>query len=200
MSNKDFFAAIEGRRSHYALSNEKIVSEERIHELVNHAVLNTPSSFNSQSGRVVVLLGDQHKKLWEITTDTLKKIVPAEQFGSTQEKMDAFGAGYGTILFFEDNAVVKGLQEQFPLYSEKFPIWSRESGGMLQYVIWTALEVEGLGASLQHYNPLIDDAVKAEWNIPASWELNAQMPFGKPLATPGEKASNPVEDRVKVYK
>ena len=30
---------------------------------------------------------------------------------------------------------------------------------MLQLVVWTALEAEGLGATLQHYNPLIDDEV-----------------------------------------
>lgn len=36
---------------------------------------------------------------------------------------------------------------------------------MHQLVVWTALETEGLGATLQHYNPIIDDEVKNEWNI-----------------------------------
>lgn len=26
---------------------------------------------------------------------------------------------------------------------------------MIQFAVWTALETEGLGASLQHYNPII---------------------------------------------
>lgn len=71
---------------------------------------------------------------------------------------------------------------------------------MLQYVIWTALELEGLGASLQHYNPLIDEEVKKEWQIPSNWKLIAQMPFGKPTAEAGAKEFQPLEDRVKVFK
>jgi predicted oxidoreductase (fatty acid repression mutant protein) len=71
---------------------------------------------------------------------------------------------------------------------------------MLQLVIWTALENEGLGASLQHYNPIIDEEVKKEWSIPENWKLIAQMPFGKPTAPAGEKQFNPVEDRVKIFK
>ncbi|OBR65933.1 nitroreductase [Paenibacillus oryzae] len=197
---KSFNEAIESRRSIYAISSEKVVSDERIQEVVNHAVKHTPSSFNSQSARVVVLAGEQHKKLWNLTTETLKAIVPADQFGPTQEKMNAFGAGYGTVLFFEDTEVIEGLQKQFAAYADNFPIWSNQSNGMLQLVVWTALEQEGFGATLQHYNPLIDDAVKAEWSIPASWKLIAQMPFGKPVAPAGEKQFAPLEGRVKFIK
>ena len=71
---------------------------------------------------------------------------------------------------------------------------------MHQLVVWTALEAEGLGASLQHYNPLIDDEVKKEWNIPDNWKLIAQMPFGNPTSQAGEKEFQPLEDRVKFYK
>lgn len=197
---KDFYTAVEGRRSIYAISNEQVISDEKLHEIINHAVKHTPSAFNSQTARVVVLLGDHHKKLWSMTTDALKAIVPADNFESTQQKMDMFGAGYGTVLFFEDEDVVKGLQEQFALYADNFPIWSQQSSGMHQFVVWTALELEGYGATLQHYNPLIDDAVKAEWSIPANWKLIAQMPFGKPVAPAGVKEFKPLEDRVKYFK
>ncbi|MCR2803612.1 nitroreductase family protein [Paenibacillus soyae] len=199
-ATKNFYEAVEARRSIYVISNEQVVSDERIQEVVNHAVKHTPSSFNSQSARVVVLIGDKHKKLWSITTETLKAIVPADQFGSTQDKMNMFGAGYGTVLFFEDQEVVEGLQKQFPSYADNFPVWSNQSNGMLQYVIWTSLELEGFGATLQHYNPLIDDKVKAEWNIPSSWKLLAQMPFGKPVAPAGDKEFKPLEERVKFIK
>ncbi|KYD05487.1 nitroreductase family protein [Heyndrickxia sporothermodurans] len=199
MNKNDFYTAIENRRSIYGISSEAVVSNERIQEVINHAVKHTPSSFNSQTARVVVLTGESHTKLWNITTETLRKIVPAENFGPTEDKMNAFGSGYGTVLFFEDNSAIEGLQKQFPLYAENFPIWSLQSNGMLQHVIWTSLEVEGFGASLQHYNPLIDDEVKKEWNIPSEWKLLAQMPFGKPTAPAGEKQFAPLEDRVKFY-
>ncbi|WP_047152972.1 nitroreductase family protein [Aneurinibacillus tyrosinisolvens] len=197
---KDFRTAVEGRRTIYGLNKETVLSDERIQEIVNHAVKYTPSAFNSQSARVVVLLGEQHDKLWDITKETLRKIVPEEQFAPTEERMNAFRSGYGTILFFEDSSVVENLQRDFALYKDNFPVWSQQSSGMLQYVVWTSLEIEGFGASLQHYNPLIDDEVKKEWNVPAEWKLIAQMPFGKPTAPAGEKAFQPLEDRVKVFK
>ncbi|GKV67342.1 nitroreductase [Sporosarcina sp. NCCP-2331] len=198
--SKTFTDAVESRRSVYAISGEPVISDERIEELIVHAVTHTPSAFNSQSGRVIVLLGNSHKKLWKITEDTLRKIVPAERFHTTEERIASFGSGYGTVLFFEDMALVESLQNQFPAYKDNFPIWSLQSSGMLQYVIWTSLQEEGFGSSLQHYNPLIDDEVKRQWEVPDSWKLIAQMPFGKPLIEAGEKEIKPVEDRLKVFK
>jgi uncharacterized protein len=196
-----FMEAVKGRRTYYALSKEQVVTEDRIQEIVNEAVKYVPSAFNSQSARVVVLFGEQHNRLWDIVKAELKKIVPAEGFQATEEKINgAFRSGYGSLLYFEDMNVVEGLQQQFPAYKDNFPVWSNQSSGMLQFTIWTALEMEGLGVSLQHYNPVIDDAIKAMWHIPASWRLIAQMPFGKPLSQPGQKEFQSVEERVKIYK
>lgn len=197
--SSNFNQAVENRRSIYAIGKESPISDQEIQAIVEHAVKYVPASFNSQSARVVILLKEQHDRLWELTKETLRKIVPAESFAATEEKINSFKNGYGTVLFFEDQAVVEGLQNSFALYKDNFPIWSLQSSGMLQFTIWTALEEAGLGASLQHYNPLIDDQVKAEWGIPESWKLWAQMPFGKVLAPAGEKEFLPLEARVKVF-
>lgn len=58
---------------------------------------------------------------------------------------------------------------------------------MHQLAIWTMLDDMGLGASLQHYNPLIDDEVRRTWQLPAEWMLIAQMPFGTPLDVPAPR-------------
>ena len=195
----EFLSAVKNRRSVYAITKESPVSDERIGELVKEAVKHSPSAFNSQSGRAVVLLGKHHDMLWDETREILRKIVPADAFAKTDEKITSFRNGYGTVLFFEDQDVVRGLQESFALYKDNFPVWSLHSSGMLQFVVWTALEAEGLGASLQHYNPLIDGFVAKQWNIPESWKLQSQLVFGKPSAAPGEKQFSPVEDRVKVF-
>ncbi|CAH0181945.1 nitroreductase family protein [Peribacillus sp. NPDC101481] len=197
---KDFYTAIKERRSFYGINKEVGVSDEKIKEIVEFAVKHTPSAFNSQSSRLVVLTGSAHDKLWDITTQALKKAVGEGDFSGTQQKMDSFKAGYGSILFFEDESVVKSLQEQFATYADNFPIWSQQTSGMHQLVVWTALEAEGLGATLQHYNPLIDDEVKKEWSVPSNWKLIAQMPFGNPTAQPGDKEFKPLEDRIKFYK
>ncbi|MGG0846373.1 nitroreductase family protein [Peribacillus simplex] len=197
---KDFYTAIKERRSYYGINKEVQVSDEKIKEIVEFAVKHTPSAFNSQSSRLIVLSGSAHDKLWDITTQALRKAVGEGDFSGTQQKMDSFKAGYGTILFFEDESVVKSLQEQFATYADNFPIWSQQTSGMHQLVVWTALEAEGLGATLQHYNPLIDDEVKKEWDVPSNWKLIAQMPFGNPTAQPGDKEFKPLEDRIKYYK
>ncbi|ALB47236.1 MULTISPECIES: nitroreductase family protein [Clostridium] len=198
--SKDFFAAVADRRSFYGISKEKVVSDDRINEIIEHAVKHTPSSFNSQSARVVLLLGDHHDRLWDITENALRKIVPEDKFEPTQEKINSFRSGYGTVLFFEDNSVIESLQQQFSLYKDNFPIWSQQASGMHQFVIWTALEIEGFGASLQHYNELIENDIKKEWGISDDWKLIGQMPFGKPTADPGPKEFKPLEERIKVFK
>lgn len=58
------------------------------------------------------------------------------------------------------------------------------------------LEDAGMGASLQHYNPLIDDEVRKAWNLPGDWKLVAQMPFGVPVAQPGSKEVMSLDERV----
>jgi predicted oxidoreductase (fatty acid repression mutant protein) len=197
---KDFYTAVKERRSYYGIGDEKVVLEERISEVVKDAVKYTPSAFNSQGARVVLLFGENHNQLWGITKEILRDIVPEEQFGDTKEKMNSFRSGYGTVLFFIDDNVVESLQKKYTSYKDNFPVWAQHSNGMLQYVVWTSLEAEGLGASLQHYNPLIDDEVKAKWDIPDNWELIAQMPFGSRRDEPGEKEFEPIEERVKVIK
>lgn len=198
--SKDFYTAVAERRSIYGISKEISVTDAKIQEVIEAAVKHSPSAFNSQSARVVVLLGEQHDKLWDITKEVLRKIVPAEAFAPTDEKITSFKNGYGTVLFFEDESVVKELQDKFALYKDNFPIWSQQSSGMLQFVIWTALEGEGLGATLQHYGSLIEEQVTTEWKIPPTWKLIAQLPFGQPTATPGPKEFKPLADRIKVFK
>lgn len=198
--NKSLYDAVKERRSFYAIGKDPVVSDEEILNIINHAVQYTPSAFNSQGARVIVLLGDDHNRLWSITKDTLKDIVPPENFSATEEKLTSFQNGYGTILYFEDQETVTGLQMKFPLYQENFPVWSLQSSGMLQNNIWMMLEAAGLGVSLQHYNPLIDEKVKATWKAPESWKLLAEMPFGKPLASPDPKTFLPLSDRIKIFK
>jgi len=197
---KDFASAVKNRRTYYGISKKVHVSNAKIQEIVENAVKHAPSSFNVQSGRAILLLGKHHDKLWDITKETLRKIVPADHFAPTEAKMEGFKSGYGTVLFFEDQVPVQKLQEQFPSYAHNFPIWSEHSSGMIQYIVWTALELEGLGASLQHYAPLIDEAVQDEWRVPKTWKLIAQMPFGQPTQPAGDKEFQPLADRVKLHK
>jgi len=176
--NNSYIETIKKRRSQYSLGKDLPLPQTDVTALIQEAVRQSPSAFNSQSSRAVILFGAQNIKFWNLVKDALQKIVPADSFAQTAQKIDSFAAGAGTVLFFEDQDVVKGLQERFATYADNFPIWSEHSTGIAQYAVWTALTSVNIGASLQHYNPIIDAVVQNEWNTPASWKLRAQMPFG----------------------
>ena len=132
--------------------------------------------------------------------EVYKAMLPAEAFEQAKGKYMGFRGGYGTVLWYEDTERVREFQERFKLYEEKFPMWSEQSNGMHQYVLWTALEAEGMGVNLQHYNPIIDVRLQTEYGIPATWSLKSQMVFGKPTGPPkAGKTFEPVEERVKYF-
>lgn len=192
---------IENRRTYYSINDKSPISDDELKEIIDFSVLNVPSAFNSQSARIVLLLNNNHKKLWDIVKKTLKTMVPEDAYPATESKIDnAFAAGYGTVLFYEDESVIEGLQQAFPSYSENFPVWSQQASGMHQYVIWTLLEDAGFGASLQHYNPIIDEEVAKTFKINKDWKLIAQMPFGMPTGEPSPKEFQPLESRVRILK
>lgn len=197
--SEDLSSLFVKRRSIYRLGNETALAENDITEIITHALKFCPSAFNSQSARVVVLYGEHYRKFWDIVLTELSKIVPDDKMPQTIEKIKSFTTGIGTILFFEDCTTIENLQKKFPLYSENFPKWSLQSSGMLQYMIWLALAEHGIGASLQHYNPLIDNEVRLAFDLPEHWMLLSQMPFGSVSAPADEKSFLPIEDRLKVF-
>ena len=187
MTDNRFLDIARKRRTQYALGRDLPISKDQVTDLIKEAIRLAPSSFNSQSSRALILHGAESVKFWEIVKDELRKIVPADAFPTTEEKIDGFAAGAGTVLFYEDREPVKALQEKFPLYADNFPVWSEHATGIAQYAVWMALAEAGIGASLQHYNPVVDEAVRREWGIPESWKLRAQMPFGSNEAPFAEK-------------
>ncbi|HAZ1191973.1 TPA: nitroreductase family protein [Enterococcus faecium] len=194
-----FTDTLKSRRSIYHLGRNVSLSNEELTTLIKEAIKESPTAFNAQSTRAVILFGDAHEKLWEITEEALRPLTPAEAFPNTQNKLAGFKNGYGTVLFFKDTDVVKGLQEQFELYADNFPDWSEQSNGIATANTWVALVDKGLGANLQHYNPVIDEAVAKEWNIPSNWKLRSQLVFGSPETPAGEKEYMNDADRFRVF-
>ncbi len=175
------------RRTQYALGRDLPVSNEDVDALVRDCVRFSPTAFNCQGTRVLILFGQQSDALWDITTEALREVVPPEDFANTERRIAGFAAGAGTILFFEDQQVMRDFQHKNPSYADQFPVWADQSNGMAQIVVWTALAEVGVGGSLQHYNPLIDAGVSERWSLPGTWKLRAQMPFGSNRAPFAEK-------------
>jgi len=174
-----FVDAMVERRSIYTLTKDTPISDARVKELLVHAARYVPSSFDSQTTRIVALLNDDHDQFWDITMEVLRPHLDSpDKVKNTEGKIQGFRAARGTILFFEDPNPVKEMQTKYAAYADKFPTWATESGAMHQYALWTALEAEGCGANLQHYNPLVDQRVKEKWGINMEWQLKAQLVFG----------------------
>lgn len=197
----NFITLMKNRRSIYNLTNEMPFNDEELVKKIEEVIVNTPTAFNSQSSKAVLLLGENHKKLWnEITLEILRTVTPPEAFENTTKKINSFANAYGTILFFDDANITNDLSEKYALYKDMFLPWSEHSNGMLQFAVWMMLTSEGIGASLQHYNPIIDEKVKTEFNIDPNWRLVAQMPFGVLGAPAGKKTSKDAKELLKVIK
>jgi predicted oxidoreductase (fatty acid repression mutant protein) len=197
--------AIALRRSIHALAPESPVSDDRILKIVQHALTHGASPFNVQSARAVILLKKEHEKLWDLAADAASKSFPASLYESLKPKLAQYRAGYGTVMWFEDQQRFSDVEQQlgpavWAGVKNKMPQWSEHSTGMHQYAVWMALVAEGFGCNLQHYSPFIDKSVQEQWNIPSDWSLKAQLVFGKPVGPPREKTVLSLEQRVIVHK
>ncbi|KAM5519486.1 nitroreductase HBN1-like protein 2 [Fusarium oxysporum f. sp. phaseoli] len=131
-----YLEAAHNRRSIYQLNRSSSISDDMIEEIIHQAIENVPSSFNSQSTQLVVLLKENHHKFWILGLEGLKAIVPPDSWPKAEKRITGFRDAYGSVLFYEDPKVISELQVNW------------QSAG---------LEAEGFGANLQHYNPLPDE-------------------------------------------
>ena len=173
----NIYEGLKQRRSNYQLNKELPVSTDEIHALIDEVTELVPDAFNMKSARVVVALGEKQNELWDGI-------------------YDVFG---GKVARGKIDEVVRGLQEKFAAYAENFPVWANQANGMLQINIWSALRELGVGANIQHYNPVIDDFVREKFGLPESWKLIAQMPFGGIVMEPAPKDKEDISERVKFY-
>lgn len=86
------------RHSFYNITNDCPLTAEEIENLVQKSLELYPSPFNSQSARVMVLFGKNHKNLWSITQTELLKAAPKEKAQQFRIKLQALLTG--TELFY----------------------------------------------------------------------------------------------------
>ncbi|KAJ7254591.1 putative nitroreductase family protein [Mycena rebaudengoi] len=201
-----YLTAVATRRSNYSLTPKSSISDEKLEAIVTAAVKHAPSPFNIQAGRAVLVIGAENTKLWELVKDYTAPGLEGEarEAKAAEHRLNLFETGYGSVLFFEDQAVIDDKSTKVPpTYAKHLPVWSTNATGMMQHVVWTAFTLEGLGASLQHngaYSDELSATILKTFGLPSTWTSTAIMPFGVPGAPPGEKVFGPLEDRVKVFK
>jgi predicted oxidoreductase (fatty acid repression mutant protein) len=164
---KSLLDAFRDRRSIYKLAKESPISDDRIRDLTYFTIKHTPSSFNVQSARAIILFGKQHDKFWQKADEAIKGMVPEEVYTHHMKpRVDGFAGAYGSasfsslfpgiradnkqVLFFEDETDLIELQQKNPMVAGLVNEWSDHSGGAHHVLLWAALEAEGLGCNLQH--------------------------------------------------
>lgn len=185
--------SLEKRRTYYNINKELPVSEKEIEDKIKIVTELVPDAFNMKSARVVIVFNEKHDQLWDEIYNIFEGQVP-------RDKIDSFKSGAGTVLFFYDLETINNMQVEFTTYADKFPIWANQANGMLQLSVWSMLRELNIGASLQHYNPIIDSKIKEMFGIPENYKLLAEMPFGGIVSEPDEKEKEDINKRVKIIK
>ena len=85
----------------YTLGNKSSVPDARIEEMVRAVAESAPSSYNSQSQRYVLLLGERSKNFWEQVTDIVKPLIIGamgeEGWNFFSGRMAVFRGAYGSV-------------------------------------------------------------------------------------------------------
>ena len=94
---------VKTRRTFYSLKAESPISDDAIERIVQDSILHVPSSFNTQTSRIVILLKMEHQKVWDIALNAVEELVavgrvPKDMFENrTKPKLQACRAAYGTV-------------------------------------------------------------------------------------------------------
>ncbi|MBG9979976.1 nitroreductase family protein [Facklamia sp. DSM 111018] len=190
------------RRSHYVVGKNVDYTVEEIADYIGKVALEVPTAFNSQTSRLVIVTGEANAKVWNIIHQTQKEVLPAEMYEYFKGLFEGSeNNAFGTILFFEDREAIKA---NIPTNEERQEIYKEQNAANTQYATWLALTELDLGATLQHFNvgykQGFDRSLREALNLPESWELNAQMPFGSIEAEANPKDKMPVDEKVLVIK
>ncbi|MFY9262820.1 MAG: nitroreductase [Actinomycetaceae bacterium] len=169
---------IKARRSFYQIGTNTDKNADDVVAALRAVISSVPSAVNSQSSRLVVVTGEKHVQLWNMIEETQRGALSKEMFKRFAPRFTLAKKGLGTILFFEERQAV----EDMPLNESRQELYKHENHAFATYAAWLALQDLGLGASLQHYNigyeQGFDKEIREFLDLPAGWEMLAQMPFG----------------------
>lgn len=84
------------------------------------------------------------------------------------------------VLFWERSDTAKEAAETHKATGHMFGEWGEHSQGIHQILVWTALDMEGVGANLQHMNaiPPVEAAIKKFAGVPGDYKLKAHLNYG----------------------
>lgn len=196
----NFNQLLDTRRSVYMLKNTSKINDNDLLNLLYENLKKAPSAFNTQPVFAVIASKEQHKFVWDSVSNALEKILSTEQFKKTKAKLKVFENAYGTILLFKNTNDIEDIKKAYPGFANRQDFWGEQSFGIAAYTIWLTLADLGLGANMQHYDPLLDAAIEKEFKIPKGYVLEAEIVYGDIAINAEAKESKSQEELIKIAK
>ncbi|AEA01354.1 MULTISPECIES: nitroreductase family protein [Aerococcus] len=187
------------RRSIYHIGKNTDHTSQEIVDALKAVLKDVPTAFNSQTSRVVIAFGDKHQDLWDEIYQVQEGVLEGDMWEQMSGVIQGAKAGLGTILFFEDLNEV----ENMPANPERSTAYKENNSANHQYAAWLTLAELDLGATLQHFNigyeQGFDKSIRQMFDLPDSYAMLAQMPFGSIETPAGDKDYIDQDEKVRVY-
>ncbi len=158
------------------------ISDEVIHTILE-AGRWSPSAFNSQPARIVVIK-ERQAEFWDFIANTLRQKLQGEQLERTLARIPGYRSGVFTLVFYEDTTISNN--PPFPGGGETWKSWATQGLGIMQVNVWNAIAAVGLAASNQHMNQQMEEELRAFLGVPAAWKSYSIFPVGYADETPQE--------------
>lgn len=187
---------IEKRRSNYDLENNIELSKKDLINLLRKIVYYSPSPFNVQSSKLVLLNKKSHNLLWNtVVEEYLKKNNNGELLDSEKARIKRESKAYGTILFYKDEQIIEEFKENLDNYEKReLDGWCTEESAMLQMNIWNELRLKNIGAHLVHFDN-IDEEISVAFDINKKYKLVAIMVIGSIVQEAAVKPKKDIDKR-----
>ncbi len=187
---------IEKRRSNYDLAANIELNKKDLINLLRKIIYYSPSPFNVQSSKIVLLNKKSHHLLWTtVVEEYLKKNNNGELLDSDKARIKREDKAYGTILFYKDEQVIEENKKKLDAYEQKeLNNWCIEESAMLQMNVWNELRLKNIGAHLVHFDN-IDEEISVTFDIDKKYKLVAMMVFGSIVQEAAVKPKKDIDKR-----
>jgi predicted oxidoreductase (fatty acid repression mutant protein) len=152
-------------------------SAASLHRIVE-AIRLTPAAYNLPPWHVVIIR-DELSAYWRLVEQAVNERLDGDRRNRYLDRLDGFRGGVAVALIFEDVSVRQQLADAWQISLEQAGAFAEQGLGMVQLALWLAVTAEGLVASLQHWEWLLDDGVVDFVGLPTDqFRLIATLPIG----------------------
>lgn len=149
------------------------LSADDVTKLIQQVVAITPTCYNCQGSRVIILYGEEHTRFWQRLMKL--KVDTAEERRFLEESVVPAA---GTVVLLEDDLSVKVMQKMYPSFAMAFPYFAEHSSGMVELSLTVGLAQKEIGTIIRHYRTDPAEVLEADSDVPETWKMKAQIAFG----------------------